>query len=130
MKKILTLVIAVVVFSNCLLLNPLGLNVGREKGSEVADRMVTAAITADLTSSALVSSLIRTNVVFISIFSLIADDIAGIEEDKYYIKSDVDACVSDIEKQGIILNTAIPVLLSCKDMKTDGYLLGSPLPKI
>lgn len=130
MKKILTLVIAVVVFSNCLLLNPLGLNVGREKGSEVADRMVTAAITADLISSVIFSAAYRVNIVYVSVGSLIADDIAGIEEDKYYIKSDVDKCVKDIEDLGRFVQTFIPVLTSCKDMKIDGYLLGSPLPKI
>ncbi|WP_411823585.1 TIGR04452 family lipoprotein [Leptospira sp. 'Mane'] len=123
--KCLVLLIGISI-TNCLILNPVGLNVDREKGSEAADRIRQAAITADLTNSLILSG---GRTAGISILSLIADDIAGIDPAKYYVKSDVDSCVKEIKGlTGFVLGSAIANILSCQNLKKDGYLTGEPLP--
>ncbi|BDA77760.1 hypothetical protein LPTSP3_g06900 [Leptospira kobayashii] len=127
--KIKCLILFVVIsMSNCVLLNPVGLNIDREKGSEAASRIREAAITIDL-----VNTLAATGgrAAGISILSLIADDIAGIDAAKYYVRSDVDSCVKDIKGlTGFVVGSTIANLISCRNLKTDGYLTGDPLPKL
>ena len=116
------------VATNCLILNPLGLHSDREKGSEASGRIIDAAITTDIVNSVILSGGRGAG---ISILSLIADDIAGIEDDKYYVSSTVDECIDGIRGfTGFLLGSAIANVLSCGDLKTDGILLGDPLPSI
>jgi small lipoprotein (TIGR04452 family) len=49
----------------------------------------------------------------------------------YYLKSDVNKCVSDIKGfKGFVIGSTLTVLTSCKLDKPDGILLGDPLPKL
>ncbi|MCG9875092.1 MAG: TIGR04452 family lipoprotein [Leptospiraceae bacterium] len=128
MKKFLVLGILLftIILNNCIILNPIGLNSGREKGSEAADRIVNAAILTDLINSTLFTR--RTS---FSILSLIADDVANIESDKYYIKSTVDECVDEITGfTGFLFGSFLANIISCNNLKTDGVLLGEPFPKL
>ncbi|MDF3819939.1 TIGR04452 family lipoprotein [Leptospira sp. 96542] len=121
LKKIL-FVLLVLNFANCLILNPVGLTADREKGSEAASRITNAAIQVDLIRSTVYSSSPL-------LLSVLAADIAKIETDKYYIKTDVDQCVSDINGfQGLVLGSPVTVIISCQDLQTDGYLTGEPFP--
>lgn len=124
LKKV---VLSILAFSltNCLILNPLGATLDREKGSEAAGRITDAAITADIVNRALGLGN------GLSILSFLASDIAKIESEKYYIKSDVDACVNDINGlKGYALGSVIPNILSCQDINSDGYLIGEPFPSL
>lgn len=124
-KKIFFLTL-VIWFANCTILNPIGLTYERERGSEVAGRITDAAIQADL-----VNSLVSTGGRFagVSIFSIVAADIAKIESDKYYIKDDVDQCINDIRGfKGFVLGSLVTNIISCNELKTDGYILGDPFP--
>ncbi|MCG6146224.1 TIGR04452 family lipoprotein [Leptospira bandrabouensis] len=123
LKKILFVALAFSL-TNCLVLNPVGATIDREKGTEVASKITDAAIQTDL-----INSTILVGRPFISIYSLVAADIAKIESDKYYIKADVDQCISDIKGfKGFVFGSAIANILSCQDLKTDGYLTGEPFP--
>jgi small lipoprotein (TIGR04452 family) len=55
MKKLIMLGLVTIWISNCLVINPLGLNVGRERGSEASDRITTAAIRTDLLYSTILT---------------------------------------------------------------------------
>ena len=110
--------------TNCLVLNPLGANLDREKGSVAAGRITDAAIQTDLINSTVLAGRAS-----ISILSLLAADIAKIESEKYYVKSDVDQCVEDITGfKGFVLGSLITNIISCQDLKTDGYVTGDPFP--
>lgn len=110
--------------TNCLVLNPLGANLDREKGSVAAGRITDAAIQTDLINSTILAGRAS-----ISILSLLAADIAKIESEKYYVKSDVDQCVEDITGfKGFVLGSLITNIISCQDLKTDGYVTGDPFP--
>ncbi|XDD44589.1 TIGR04452 family lipoprotein [Leptospira sp. WS60.C2] len=112
--------------TNCLILNPLGATIDREKGSEAAGRITDAAIQTDLINSTLLSGRAS-----ISILSLIAGDIAKIESEKYYIKADVDKCVEDIRGfKGFLVGSLITNIISCQDINSDGYLIGEPFPSL
>ncbi len=117
-----------IAFTGCAILNPIGLNSDREKGNEAASRIKLAAITTDLVNSFFITAGRSAS---ISIFSLIADDIAKIEPAKYYVKSDVDNCVKEIQGfTGLLFGATITNIISCQNLKTDGLLLGDPLPSI
>jgi small lipoprotein (TIGR04452 family) len=128
MKKytVLGILLFSIVLSNCIILNPIGLNSGREKGSEAADRIVNAAILSDLINSSLLVGRAQ-----ISILSLIADDVASVDPSKYYIKSTVDECVDEITGfRGFLFGSFIANILSCGNLETDGVILGDPLPRL
>ena len=102
MKKItsvLLLAFSMFAFNNCLLFNMLSLNPGHEKGSVAAGRITDAAIKQDLISYTVI--LGRPSV---SILSIIADDLAGIEPGKYYKTKEVDACISEINSLGWVIS--------------------------
>ncbi|TGL62483.1 TIGR04452 family lipoprotein [Leptospira jelokensis] len=123
LKKIVFLLLAISL-TNCLVLNPAGASLDREKGSEAASRITDAAIQTDL-----INSVVLTGRGNISIFSLVAPEIAKIESDKYYIKSDVDACVNEIKGfKGYLLGSLITNIISCQDISSDGYITGEPFP--
>ncbi|TGK54451.1 TIGR04452 family lipoprotein [Leptospira kanakyensis] len=125
LKKILFVALAISL-TNCVILNPLGATIDREKGSEAASRITDAAIQADL-----VRAIVLVGRPDITLLSLVAADIAKIESDKYYVKSDVDQCVSDIQGfKGVVLGPTVANIISCQDLKTDGYISGDPLPSI
>ncbi|PJZ36243.1 lipoprotein [Leptospira levettii] len=123
LKKLLLGAIALS-FTNCLVLNPLGATIDREKGSVVAGRITDAAIQTDLVNSTLLAGRPA-----ISLITLLASDIAKIESEKYYIKADVDQCINDITGfKGFVLGSLITNIISCQDLKTDGYVTGDPFP--
>ncbi|TGL57162.1 TIGR04452 family lipoprotein [Leptospira ognonensis] len=128
MLKSLFIILIGISLSGCAILNPVGLNADREKGSEAATRIRSAAITTDLANSLVLTGGRSASV---SILSLIADDLANIDPSKYYVKSDVDGCVKDIRGlTGFLLGATLTNLISCQDLKKDGILLGDPLPSI
>ncbi|MBL0953966.1 MULTISPECIES: TIGR04452 family lipoprotein [Leptospira] len=123
LKKLLLGAIALS-FTNCLVLNPLGATIDREKGSVAAGRITDAAIQTDLVNSTLLAGRPA-----ISLITLLASDIAKIESDKYYVKADVDQCIDDITGfKGFVLGSLITNIISCQDLKTDGYITGDPFP--
>ena len=91
MKRIIAILVMFLFASNCILLNTINLNPGHEKGNLARDRIIDAAIAADLLSYTLL-----TRSPGLSVFSLIADDLAGIEPSAYYKSSDVDDCIAQI----------------------------------
>lgn len=123
LKKLLFVALAFSL-TNCLILNPAGATIDREKGSVVASRITDAAIQTDLINSTVLAG--RPSV---SILSLLAGDLANIDSAKYYVKADVDQCVSEIQGfKGFLLGATITNIISCQDLKTDGYITGDPFP--
>ncbi|MBM9547470.1 TIGR04452 family lipoprotein [Leptospira sp. 201903074] len=123
LKKLLFVALAFSL-TNCLILNPAGATIDREKGSVAASRITDAAIQTDL-----VRSIILIGRADISILSLVAPDIANIQSEKYYVKADIDQCITDIQGfKGVVLGPTIANIISCQDLKTDGYITGDPFP--
>ena len=77
--------------SSCFVLNETGLNFGHIKGSEAADKILSAAI---VTEAALAATTL--GVVYISPSTFFTSVIAGIQLEEYYKEREVDACVADI----------------------------------
>ncbi|HMV42481.1 MAG TPA: TIGR04452 family lipoprotein [Leptospiraceae bacterium] len=126
MKKLILSILSIYIFSQCVILNPIGLNSDRIKGTEAASKIRSAAITQDLLLS--VAFLGRP---IISILSILADDIAGIDGSKYYLESEVNSCISKIRGfEGFLLGAGLTVAASCKLKPADGYITGKPLPKL
>ncbi|MCC5815051.1 MAG: TIGR04452 family lipoprotein [Leptospira sp.] len=79
----------------------------------------------------------------LNVLSLIAADLASVDDGKFYLKKSVDECVEEIETFGLLTVgsitagsfTAINDLrlltpsISC-DLEEDGMILGDPLPKL
>ncbi|MBM9590680.1 TIGR04452 family lipoprotein [Leptospira sp. 201903075] len=123
LKKILFVALAFSL-TNCLILNPAGATIDREKGSVVASRITDAAIQTDLINSTVLAG--RPS---ISLISLLAGDIASIDPAKYYVKADVDQCIADIQGfKGFLLGSLVANIISCQDLKTDGFITGDPFP--
>ncbi|MDV6235512.1 TIGR04452 family lipoprotein [Leptospira ellisii] len=112
--------------SNCLLFDTLGIAPGRIKGSEAANQIKDAAIVADIVNYSI--SLGRTPL----ILSLLADQVAAIKTDGYYVKSEVDDCVAEIKGvTGYVLGSALTIVLQSKcTLKEDKTFLDSPFPEI
>lgn len=152
-KILLACLVVTALVANCTILNPLGLSIDREKGSEAKDRITTAATTNDiLIVGAFNSALSRFGISIsladfyssrLNVLSLIAADLASVDEGKYYLKKSVDECVEEIETFGLLTvgsitsgsYTSINDLrlltpsISC-DLEEDGIILGDPLPKL
>lgn len=101
--------------TNCILLNALGAS-DSISGTETADRITNAAITADLLWS------------FgggVSLLSLLAGDIAGIDTGSYYKEEDVEKCEDAIN--GILhiyLNSGAIVLFNGEcSLEADGPII-------
>lgn len=126
MKKTLSIILVLFVLGQCVILDPLGLTNDRIKGSEAASQIRSAAITQDL-----LLGIVLIGRPIISVWSIVADKLAGIDSGAYYLKSDVNKCVSDIKGfKGFVIGSTLTVLTSCKLDKPDGILLGDPLPKL
>ncbi len=96
------------------MLDPIGLSYDRIKGDKVASELTDAALTTDLINSTL---LVGSPV--IALTSVFASVVAGVDINKYYKKSDVDACVKDIRGlKGFLFGSTIP-LATCK-LSPDG----------
>ncbi|MCC5814347.1 MAG: TIGR04452 family lipoprotein [Leptospira sp.] len=142
MKKIYIGVMLSVLFSNCLILNPLGIQHGRESGSDAKDRIYTAALNGELLLTARFSGQASVNIRGL-FYASIANDLANVQGTKYYMKSSVDDCVASIEEAGVLLlaaplDTLTDALeykrvfapsLVC-DLEEDGVIIGKPFPKI
>ncbi|TGL59496.1 TIGR04452 family lipoprotein [Leptospira sarikeiensis] len=116
-KTIFIFLVSLIV-TNCAILDPIGLTYDRTKGSEASSRIQDAAITTDIINSSLFYGY-----TFISLGSLLGPTISGIESDKYYKKSEVDACVNDIKgMKGFLIGATFTILSSCK-LEADGLIL-------
>lgn len=110
MKKTLSIILVLFVLGQCVILDPLGLTNDRIKGSEAASQIKSAAITQDL-----LLGIVLIGRPIISIWSIVADKLAGIDSGAYYLKSDVNKCVSDIKGfKGFVIGSTLTVLTSCK----------------
>lgn len=142
MKKITLGILIALLLGNCLILNPLGIQAGRESGSDAKDRIYNAALTGELLLSARFSGQSTLN--FRGLFyASIANDLANVDGTKYYMKSSVDECVDSIDEASLIM-LSVPLgqltdaieykrvftpSLVC-DLEEDGVILGKPFPKI
>lgn len=98
-------------FSGCLVLDGFGANPNAIKGDKARLRIIDAAIFADLVN---VSGLGG-----IGILTVLSDKIAGIDPEKYYSKSDVEACETELNGiTGIILDSLLTIVLLC-DIQPD-----------
>jgi small lipoprotein (TIGR04452 family) len=142
MKKIYIGVMLSVLFSNCLILNPLGIQSGRVSGSDAKDKIYSAALTGELLLTSRFSGQANINIRGL-FYASIANDLANVDGTKFYMKSSVDDCVASIEEAGILLlgaplDTLTDALeykrvfapsLVC-DLEEDGVIIGKPFPKI
>lgn len=127
MKKIILGILLSTMISSCAILNPIGLTSGRISGSEAADKIINAAILQDLINSSAIYGR-----VYISIFSLIADSLAGINPTGYYLESEVDDCVSEINgATGFLFGSTLTILIQSKcSLEEDKSIMDSPLPEL
>ncbi|XDD49735.1 TIGR04452 family lipoprotein [Leptospira sp. WS92.C1] len=105
-------------FMNCLLLDSMGLET-RYKGSEARQRITDGVnkISAARKAAGFVDTPEE------AIVFLLAPDLAGIEEDKYYQKVRIDDCYKRIVSiQGVFISPLLPILFEC-NLKPDGILL-------
>lgn len=91
-KNLLITFISITFLGNCIVLNKLGLNVDRIKGSEAASQIRSAAIAQDVLISAALAGRAT-----VSILSLISDKLASIDEGATYYKPEVNKCISAIK---------------------------------
>ncbi len=129
--------------SGCLILNPLGIHAERTSGADAKDRIFMAALTGEILISAALSgggSTLNLRGLF---YSTIADDLANVDGNKYYLTPSVDQCVSSIEEASILVILAgrsqladtleykriFTPSLVC-NLEEDGVILGKPFPKI
>lgn len=112
LKKIKIIFLFIVVsqiLTGCIVLDITQTNRWSYRGDEAADKIIDAAIVADLVASG----------GRFGILALIADRIAQIEEEKYYTKESVDACVNSINGiVGYVAGSLIANVLEC-DVRVD-----------
>ncbi|TGK33322.1 TIGR04452 family lipoprotein [Leptospira gomenensis] len=113
--------------SNCLLFDTLGIAPGRIKGSEAGNQIKDAAIVTDVVNTTVFSGRPST-----LILSLIADQVAAIKTDGYYVQSEVDDCVAEIKGlTGYVLGSFLTIVLQSKcTLEEDKTFLDSPFPEI
>ncbi|EPG75253.1 hypothetical protein LEP1GSC058_2137 [Leptospira fainei serovar Hurstbridge str. BUT 6] len=120
MKRIVfsSAIFLLIAFANCAVLDPVGLTYDRIKGDKAASKITDAAITTDLVNSAILNG--RASV---SILTILASDIAGIDPTKYYKESVVNQCVTDIKGvKGYLIGSTLTVISSCKGITADGLI--------
>lgn len=114
--------VSISVFANCALLNRTGLT-DRYKGSEAQDMIQDAAtISAQLyaiSTSDFNGATYVQNILFPGI-------LAGIKPSEYYVKDDIDSCVSEIKLFGVLgINPLIPAVFGqCSNLQPDGTVYG------
>jgi small lipoprotein (TIGR04452 family) len=98
MRKILVLVAFVFNISNCIVLDKLNLSVPESvTGKEAKDIILTAAVTG-----AYISTAIEGRVSLDALLSFISHKLAGVKEDAYYDKFDVDQCAADAQLINVV----------------------------
>ncbi|EQA43710.1 hypothetical protein LEP1GSC050_1548 [Leptospira broomii serovar Hurstbridge str. 5399] len=120
MKRIVisSAIVLAFAFANCAVLDPTGFTYDRIKGDKAASKITDAAITTDL-----VNSTILNGKASVSILSILASDIAGIDPTKYYKESVVNQCVTDIKGvKGYLIGSTLTVISSCKGITADGLI--------
>lgn len=141
MKKIILGILFTLFFSNCFILNPLGLTVERYSGSDAKDKIYTAALNGELLLTARLTGEASVNLRGL-FYASIANDLANVEGTKFYMKTSVDDCVASIEEASVVVLVAplenlrdaleykqiFTPSLVC-DLEEDGLLIGKPLPK-
>lgn len=98
MKKFFLSVVFVFISPNCIILDNLNLSLPESvTGKEAKNIIVTAALTG-----AVISNAIDGRVSPDSLLSFMADKLAGIKENAYYDKIDVEQCAADAQLINII----------------------------
>ncbi|EPG67167.1 TIGR04452 family lipoprotein [Leptospira wolffii] len=120
--KFLLVLILVSVFANCALLNRSGLT-DRYKGKEAQDMIQDAA-----TTSALIYA-ISTGDYNASVYTqniLLPTILAGIKPSEYYVKADIDSCVSEIKLFGVLglSPTYSSIFGQCSNLQPEGTIYG------
>lgn len=128
MKATIGRIVVVVLFASflggCLVANQTGLHYNREKGSTASGRIIEAAIVADLVHGAAGLGY------GVSIVSLVADRVAKIKADEWYVSSEVDDCVESIDGlPGYALGSLLSNFLLC-DLESDHLILDTPFPEV
>lgn len=125
MKKFFLMIMAIVLIGNCAILNPIGLNSGRIKGDEAKSKIQETAILNDvLLSTAFFGSPT------VSLLTILAPQLSGIDPGKYYLEKDVNKCISDLNSIGLLLLGQGITAALCDLQPADGYIMGKPLPKL
>lgn len=115
MKKIFLILI----FSHCVIMNPIGFGFSREKGDKAASRIRKAAVLHDIIYNG-----------FPSIYSLLANDLKKIDPNRYYFKPEVDKCVNAIIRNPLFVGgIAYLIEYSCK-LEPDNNIFDSPFPEL
>ena len=122
MKRLRSIAIVLPLFlSGCIVMNETGLSksLGHVKGSEAASDIQNAAILADLTSLTTRLGGVPT----VSLLSIVADKVAGIDRSAYYKERDVKACTNEINDvfHRLFFTGGGSVLFFC-DLKPDSSL--------
>jgi small lipoprotein (TIGR04452 family) len=98
MIKAFVFFIHLVIITNCIVLDKLDLSVPESiTGKEAKDIIVTAAITG-----AYISTSIEGRVTLDALLSFISNKLAGVKENAYYDKFDVDQCAADAQLINVI----------------------------
>ncbi len=98
MLKVLIFLVVTVIISNCIVLDKLNLSVPESvTGKEAKDIIVTAAVTG-----AYISTAIEGRVPLDALLSFISNKLAGVKENAYYDKFDVDQCAADAQLINVI----------------------------
>ncbi|WP_279305857.1 TIGR04452 family lipoprotein [Leptospira perolatii] len=119
MKKILTIFFFVLGASvaNCAAFDAAGVS-GSMKGTEAAQKINDAALQTDILYFAATTG--QPNF-FIS--SLYTAEAAKVEPDKYYKKTDVDKCISNIKTIGLMVLTPNATALFTCSLKPNGAII-------
>jgi small lipoprotein (TIGR04452 family) len=98
MNKNIFFFIIMLATANCILLDNLNLSVPESvTGKEAKDIIVTAAITG-----AYISTAIEGRVPIDALLSFVSDKLAGVKENAYYDKFEVDQCAADAQLINVI----------------------------
>ena len=125
--KVFIFSLLLIVSSQCVVINETDNNADRILGTLVASEITNAAILADLVNTSLANGQAS-----ISVLTLLADRIAGINRGAYYYEPEVDACTDKIRSlTGFVLGSTLSVLLLSEcNLEPDKYLFDSPFPEL
>ncbi|MBK6604600.1 MAG: TIGR04452 family lipoprotein [Leptospiraceae bacterium] len=115
MRKIFTLLVFVLSMSQCIVLDTLNLSVPESvTGKEAKSTILTAAITG----AAISSSAIEGKVSIDALLSLISNKLAGVKENAFYDKYEVDQCAAEAQLINIITIRVGGFTCNLKEHKT------------